>query len=103
MIEWIVSACILTGAALMFLAALGIFRLPDLPTRMHGSTKAGALGTSLIMFGVAFAFMAVTMTAQVMSVVTFIILSGPVAAQGMGRAGYFVGFAIWVGSVKDVL
>lgn len=103
MIEWIVSACILTGAALMFLAALGIFRLPDLPTRMHASTKAGALGTSLIMIGVAFAFMDVAVTARVVAVVTFIMLTAPVAAHVIGRAGYFVGVPLWEGTVKDVL
>src|SRR5690625_5641848 len=103
MIEWIVSACILTGAALMFLAALGIFRLPDLPTRMHASTKAGALGTSLIMIGVAFAFMDVAVTARVVAVVTFIMLTAPVAAHHLRRAGYFVGVPLWHRTGKDLL
>src|SRR5690554_3129852 len=103
MIEWIVSACVLTGSALMLLAALGIVRLPDLPTRMHASTKAGALGTSLIMIGVAFAFMDVAVTARVVAVVTFIMLTAPVAAHVIGRAGYFVGVPLWEGTVKDVL
>src|SRR5690625_4923588 len=91
MIEGMVSACILTGAALVCRAALGSFRLPGLPTRMHASTKAGALGTSLIMIGVAFAFMDVAVTARVVAVVTFIMLTAPVAAHVIGRAGYFVG------------
>ncbi len=45
MIEILVSVLLLVGAAFMVLAAIGVLRLPDLPpTRMHATTKAGALG-----------------------------------------------------------
>ncbi len=37
----------------MLIAAIGIVRLPDLLTRMHASTKAGTLGSLLILLGLA--------------------------------------------------
>jgi multicomponent Na+:H+ antiporter subunit G len=103
MIEWIVSTFVLIGAALMLLAAIGIIRLPDLPTRMHASTKSGALGTSLIMVGVALAFMDTAVSARALAIISFIILTAPVAAHVIGRAGYFVGVPLWEGTVKDAL
>ncbi|MDQ2077727.1 monovalent cation/H(+) antiporter subunit G [Marinimicrobium sp. ABcell2] len=103
MIEWILSTFMIVGAALMLLAAIGIIRLPDLPTRMHASTKSGALGTSLIMIAVALAFMDTAVSARAFAIISFIILTAPVAAHVIGRAGYFVGVPLWEGTVKDAL
>ncbi|WP_341936315.1 monovalent cation/H(+) antiporter subunit G [Marinimicrobium sp. C2-29] len=103
MIEVIVSFFVLSGASLMLLASIGIIRLPDLPTRMHASTKSGALGTSLIMIAVALAFLETVVTARALAIISFIILTSPVAAHVIGRAGYFVGVPLWDGTVKDAL
>ena len=103
MIEILVSAFLLFGAALMLLAAIGMVRLPDLPTRMHATTKSGALGTSLIMIAVALTFMKPEITARAVAIISFIILTSPVAAHVIGRAGYFVGVPLWEGTVKDDL
>ncbi len=103
MIEILVSALLLLGAALMLLAAIGMVRLPDLPTRMHATTKSGALGTSVIMLGVGFAYMEPVIWARVAAIIAFIIVTAPVAAHVIGRAGYFVGVPLWDGTVKDDL
>lgn len=103
MIELILSVCMIVGASLMLLASIGIIRLPDLPTRMHASTKSGALGTSLIMVAVALAFSDMAVSARAFAIISFIILTAPVAAHVIGRAGYFVGVPLWEGTVKDAL
>lgn len=103
MTELLVGFFLIFGAALMLLAAIGIIRLPDLPTRMHATTKSGALGTSLIMIGVAIYFADVTVVTRVIAIIAFIILTAPVAAHVIGRAGYFVGVPLWEGTVKDDL
>lgn len=103
MIEILVSALLILGALLMLLAAIGIVRLPDLPTRMHATTKSGALGTSVIMVGVGMAFMEPVIWARVAAIIAFIVVTAPVAAHVIGRAGYFVGVPLWEGTVKDEL
>lgn len=103
MIEIIVSFALISGAALMLLASIGIIRLPDLPTRMHATTKSGALGTSLIMIAVAFHFAEAPVVARAIAIIAFIMLTSPVAAHVIGRAGYFVGVPLWDGTVKDML
>lgn len=103
MTDLFVGFFLICGAALMLLAAIGIIRLPDLPTRMHATTKSGALGTSLIMIGVAVYFADVTVVTRVIAIIAFIILTAPVAAHVIGRAGYFVGVPLWEGTVKDDL
>lgn len=103
MIELIVSILLLAGAAFMLLAAIGILRLPDLPTRMHASTKAGAMGAMFTMGGVAFYFGDSVVFARAFAIVVFILITSPIAAHVIGRAGYFMGTSLWDGTVKDEL
>lgn len=103
MTELLKEALILVGAIFMFLAALGVVRLPDLLTRMHATTKAATLGASLIMLAVALHFAEVAVVARALGVILFIMMTAPVAAHVIGRAGYFVGSRLWDGTVKDEL
>ncbi len=103
MIEWAVSAFLLAGAVFMLLAAIGLIRLPDLPTRMHASTKSGVLGSSLIMIGVMLSFLDTVVTFRALAIIIFLMITTPVAAHVIGRAGYFVGVNLWEGTVKDML
>lgn len=91
------------GALLMLLAAVGLMRLPDLPTRMHASTKAGSLGAAMIMVAVAIHMPDAGVFARVLAVVAFLLLTAPVAAHIIGRAGYYVGVPLWSGTVIDEL
>lgn len=103
MIEVVVSALLLAGAAFMLLAAVGIVRLPDLPTRMHASTKAGAMGAIFTMGAVAFYFSDSVVFARALAIVVFILITSPIAAHVIGRAGYFTGTPLWSGTIKDEL
>ncbi|MDX1588076.1 MAG: monovalent cation/H(+) antiporter subunit G [Oleiphilaceae bacterium] len=103
MIDLLVAFFLLSGSAFMLLAALGVLRLPDLPTRMHASTKAGAMGAILIMGAVVFAFLEWIAFARSAAIVLFIVLTAPIAAHAIGRAGYFVGVPLWNGTIKDEL
>lgn len=103
MMDLIVAVCLIAGASFMLLAAVGIVRLPDLPTRMHASTKAGAMGAMFTMAGVAFYFADSVVSARAFAIVVFILITSPVAAHVIGRAGYFMGTSLWDGTVKDEL
>lgn len=103
MIEWLIMLLLLASAFFMLLAALGILRLPDLPTRMHASTKAGALGAILVMTAAALFFADSLVVTKAIAVILFILITAPIAAHAIGRAGYFVGAPLWEGSVKDEL
>lgn len=99
----LVSILLIAGASFMILAAVGILRLPDLPTRMHASTKAGAMGAMLTMGGVALHFADSVVFARAIAIIVFILMTAPIAAHVIGRAGYFTGIELWEGTVKDEL
>lgn len=103
MTDWLIILLMLSSGFFMLLAALGILRLPDLPTRMHASTKAGALGAILVMAAAALFFTEAVVVTKAIAVILFILITAPIAAHAIGRAGYFVGVPLWEGSVKDEL
>lgn len=104
MTDVIIAILILTGSFLMLLAGIGINRMPDLLTRMHATTKAGALGVGLMV--VAFAVVNwgdMAFVVRALAIVVFVILTAPIAAHVLARASYFVGVPQWDGVVKDVI
>lgn len=100
---YLTSFFLLSGAGFMLLAAIGIVKLPDLPNRLHASTKAGALGVSLMLFAVIVFIPQLAVVAKALAIITFILLTSPVAAHVLGRTGYFVGVPLWEGTVRDDL
>lgn len=86
MIEAVASVLILLGAAFSLIAALGLVRLPDVFTRMHASTKAGVLGSSLILVAGGVLFGDGATWARVVAAIFFLLLTAPIAAHTIGRA-----------------
>jgi multicomponent Na+:H+ antiporter subunit G len=89
------------GTAFMLIAAIGLLRLPDLYTRMHAVTKAGTLGIGLTLISAAVAFGDVSVTTRSLVALLFVLLTAPVSAHMIGRAGYLGGVAMWEGTAFD--
>lgn len=88
----LLAACfLLAGAAFALVAAIGVVKFPDLYTRMHAATKAGAFGLSLMLIGLAIRWPQPRMLFMGAMIVLFFYLTAPVAAQMLSRAGYHRG------------
>lgn len=87
----LVAVFVLSGGIFCFAAGLGLIRLPDLLTRMHASTKAGTLGSGLILVAVAIAFAEGTVIARAVAAIMFLLMTAPVAAHLIGRAAFRTG------------
>lgn len=101
--DWIATVFLLMGAGFLLLAAVGIFRMPDLFTRMQTATKASTLGISCILMAVAFFVQDLTVTVRALLTILFFFLTAPVAAHMIGRAAYFTGVPLWPGTKIDEL
>ena len=86
MIELLASIGLLVGAGFVFVAALGVLRMPDFFTRAHATTKAGSLGAGVVVVSMALAMGDVGLSLRAAATVLFIILTAPVAAHVLGRA-----------------
>jgi multicomponent Na+:H+ antiporter subunit G len=103
MAQAVSSVLLLIGALFMFLAALGVLRMPDVFMRMHSSTKSATLGVGCVLLGVALYFDNFTVAVRALAVIVFLFGTAPVAAHMLGRAAYFSGVPLWEGTLSDDL
>ena len=81
----------LGGAFLCFAAGVGVLRFPDLLARMHAATKPQVMGLVLVLAGLALRLRSGGAVWALVLVVVFQLLTAPVAAHLVGRAGYRTG------------
>ena len=84
--DWVVAGTLVAGGLFLFVAGLGIFRMPDVMTRMHAATKAGTLGAGLIFVAVAVYFRDTASVSLAVLTVVFLLVTIPVGAHEIGRA-----------------
>ena len=85
------AVCLIGGAFLAFAAGVGVLRFPDLLSRMHAGTKPQVLGLILVFAGLALRLRSGSAVWALLLVVLFQMLTAPVAAHMVGRAGYRTG------------
>jgi multicomponent Na+:H+ antiporter subunit G len=83
--------CLLAGAALTLVAAIGMVRFPDLLSRLHSATKPQVLGLLLVLLGLGFRLRDPTVVGTLVLVAMFQMLTTPVASHMVSRAGFRTG------------
>ncbi|MBB6483145.1 monovalent cation/H(+) antiporter subunit G [Rhizobium lusitanum] len=100
----IIVAVILVGGALFALiAAIGIVRLPDLYSRMHAASKAGTVGSGLLLLAVGIHSQDLSILARALAGFVFFALTAPIAAHLLARAAHEAGYRLTEPSVRDEL
>ena len=85
----VLTAVLLLGGALMSLAAaVGLLRFPDLLSRMHAATKPQVLGLLLFLLAIAVQQRSWSVVPVLIVCWIFQLLTAPVSAHMVGRAGY---------------
>lgn len=103
MIDTIAAILVLVGGFFSLVAGIGLYRLPDLYLRMHAATKAGTLGGGIILIAVAFHSQETEVIARAAVGVIFLLITAPIGAHLLGRAGYLSGVKMWSKSGEDAL
>lgn len=101
--ELLAAGLLLTGSTFMLLAAVGVFRMPDLFTRMQAATKSSTLGACCALLAVAVYFWDFAIASRAGIIICFFFLTAPVAAHMIARAAYFTGVRLWEGTLTDEL
>ncbi len=82
------AICFVAGSFLAMVAGIGIARFPDLLARMHAATKPQVLGLALLMAGLALEIRTGVVIWTLVLVVALQLITAPVSAHMVGRAGY---------------
>jgi multicomponent Na+:H+ antiporter subunit G len=79
---------VVLGAALSLVAGVGVLRFPDALSRLHAGTKPQVLGLACIVIAIALSARSWTAVLLLIPVMLFQLVTQPVAAHMIGRAGY---------------
>ena len=79
-------ACLLLGGGFCFIGGLGLLRLPDFYTRMHGSGVTDTLGAGLVLVGLGFQSGLSLATVKLAMIALFLLLASPVTTHAIARA-----------------
>ena len=89
----------IAGGVLLFLAALGLIRMPDVFNRMQAGTKATTLGAFSLILGVGLANP--SFLGKGILLIVFIVLTNPISSSIIARSGRRSGVPMAEGAVVD--
>lgn len=82
---------VIGGAVLSLAAAVGLVRFPDALSRLHAATKPQILGLILVVIALALSVRNGAVLLLLTPVVVLQMLTAPISAHMVGRAGYRTG------------
>ena len=87
LVDWLTAALLLLGAGFALIGSIGLARLPDIYTRLHGPTKATTLGIGGILLGSILYFsVRQGLSLHEVLVSVFLFMTAPVSAHLIARA-----------------
>ena len=88
LIEATTSLLVLVGGAFALLGSIGLARLPDFFTRLHGPTKATTLGVGALVIGsmVHLSAQGNGLSVRELAITLFLFITAPVSAHLMSKS-----------------
>ena len=99
--NYVAAVLVLIGALFALIASIGLLRLPDFYTRMHAASKAGTLGSCVMLMALAVHADDLAVTLRALGGVVFFLLTAPISAHLLAKAAHGSGLKLWKGSVVD--
>lgn len=84
--QYLGGGLLIVASLFSALAALGMLRFPDVYTRLHAASKAGALGLGLVFLAVAVVSLDIAVAVRALLGLFFILATAPVSAHLLARA-----------------
>ena len=87
-LELLICFFLLVGSLFALIGAIGLYRLPDFYTRLHGPTKATTLGVGSIVVASAIFFSnhGGTLSLHEVLITLFLLITAPVSAHMLAKA-----------------
>jgi multicomponent Na+:H+ antiporter subunit G len=93
--EALVWVLLLSGSLFAIIGGIGLIRLPDLFSRMHGAGVTDTLGAGLILVGLMLHSGANLVTFKLGAVLFFLFLTSPTATHALARSALAEGLQPW--------
>jgi len=84
---WIFDALVILGVLVMTLGVLGLIRMPDVYTKLHGASKSVFLGV-MVLAGSGIVIGGAGTNARLVLICLALLITTPVASHVVGRAAF---------------
>ncbi len=91
-VEIVTGLMLITGACFAFVASLGLVRLKDVYMRTHAASKAGTLGSGVMLLALALEAGDLSVATRAIAGVVFFLLTAPISAHLLAKAAYAAGY-----------
>jgi multicomponent Na+:H+ antiporter subunit G len=83
--------CIVSGSVFIIIGGLGLLRLPDFYTRIHAAGITDTVGSWLIVIGLMTQAGPTLVTARLVILLFFLVVTSPLASHALAKAAYLRG------------
>ena len=94
-LSWI---CLILGSILCIIGGLGLLRLPDFYSRMHGGGITDTLGASLVLLGLIFQSGLTIITVKLVMILAILLITSPTSTHAVGKAALMSGLKPFLGN-----
>lgn len=101
--DYLVGLLLVIGSFFALVAAIGLVRLDDVYMRMHAASKAGTLGSGVLLLALAIDSSEFAIVTRAIAAIIFFLLTAPVSAHLLARAAHAVGYAPCTATRLDAL
>lgn len=101
--EIIILILVFSGVILMFIASLGLFKMPDLYTRMSAVTKAVTFKVGLIVLSASIYFNSFPAVLKAILIIFLLLLTTPVSSHLLGKEAHERKAPLWKKTIIDEL
>jgi multicomponent Na+:H+ antiporter subunit G len=84
---WLADALILGALLMLTIAVYGVFRMPDIYTRLHAASKTAVFGIAPLLLAISLSGQAAFISRAIL-IGVFILITTPVAAHSIARAAF---------------
>ncbi|MCW4384952.1 monovalent cation/H(+) antiporter subunit G [Salinibacterium sp. SYSU T00001] len=90
-LDVLAAVFLIVGGLFSLAAGVGLVRFPDVLARMHAATKPQVLGLMLVLSAIAISQRSWAVLLTLIPILLFQMLTAPISAHMIGRAGYRAG------------
>ena len=98
LLSWI---CLLAGSFFCIVGGIGLVRLPDFYSRMHGSGITDTLGAGLVLVGLMIQGGLTLVTVKLIMILVLLLLTSPTATHAIAKAAFTAGVEPQLGQEED--
>ncbi|MBO9419735.1 monovalent cation/H(+) antiporter subunit G [Labrenzia sp. R4_2] len=91
------------GSLFALVASIGIVRLEDVYMRTHAASKAGTLGSGLMLIALAVYAADLAVATRALAGVIFFLLTAPISAHLLAKAAYEAGYRPCADTKEDAM